>query len=259
MLKFGFFSFIILAVYFPFCISRKGSQLEHFWRIYSEWASTHSEYECSIIPEMETVLRRFRLWQIKQESGRVDGVLEMMVDFPISHDSYLYLDSCGRKLIYFPEINRTALFCLNKTPDSDLEGNSFVVSPLLGNLELAKRFLVFEELSETDEGIVFDMTVDIKKMKAAGLVPERVEASEVRLIFSLKKSGELVRMSRQFDDGYLEVLYFDYISFSSDDVRESFPKIENRSSHSIIPSLTYTAALEEIRRERQLPDVLRRK
>jgi len=249
----------MLAVFSPFCISRKGAQLECFWRIYSEWALAHSEYECSIIPEMETVLHRFRLWQIKQESGRVDGVLKMMVDFPISYDSYIYLDSCGREVIYFPEINKTILFCIDENLNSELEDNSFVVSTLLGNLELVKRFLVFEELSETDGGIVFDMIVDIKKMKAAGLAPERVEASEVRLIFSLKKSGELVRMSRQFDEGDLEVLYFDYISFSSDGVRESFPKIENRSSYSTVADFTYAAALEEIRRVRQHSDVLRGK
>jgi len=153
--------------------------------------------------------------------------------------------------MYFPEINKTVLFCLDKNIDSALEANSLIVSAFWGSLKRMSKFLIFEELSETDEGIVFDMIVDIKKMKAAGLVPKRVEASEVRLIFSLKKSGELVRMSRQFDEGDLEVLYFDYVSFSPDVVRESFPRVESRVRCSATPDLTYSDALEEIKRLRE--------
>jgi len=175
----------------------------------------------------------------------------MTVDTPIFHEVYIFLDDYGRKVTYFPELNRAALFCLDKNLDSELEANSLVISTLLGNLKLVSKFLISEELSETDEGIVFDMTVDVKKMKAVGLVPERVDASQVRLIFSLKKSGELVRMSRQFDDGDLEVLYFDYVSFSPDEVRENFPKIENLSGRSIATDFTYTDALEEIKRVRE--------
>jgi len=251
MLKIGFFVFIILTSLSYFDFSIRGSKFERFWAIYSKWALDHLEYECNVSPEMEVVHSRYRLWQIKQESGRVESILKMTWDFPISHEAYISLDDYGRKVTYFPEINRTVLFCIDKNLDSELDANTLVLSALLDKLKLAKKFLIFEELSETDEGIVFDMIVDVKKMKAAGLVPERVAARQVRLIFSLKKSGELVRMSRQFDDGDLEVLYFDYVSFSSDEVRESFPEIESRGSRSIAPDFTYKDALEEIGRVRQ--------
>jgi len=256
MLKIGFFVFITLVFLSSFGISMHESELERFWAIYSKWASEHLEYECDVSPEMQVVHSRYRLWQIKQESGRVDSILKMTVDIPIFHESYVFLDDYGRKVIYFPEINRTILFCLDKNLDSGIKASSLVISGLFGNLKLAKKFLIFQELSETDEGIVFDMIVDVKKMKSVGLVSKRVEASEIRLIFSLKQSGELVRMSRQFDDGDLEVLYFNYVSFSSNEVRESFPKIENRSSRSISLGFTYQDALEEIERVRKHAEVL---
>jgi len=256
MLRIGFPISIILTLLFSFGAPRTGDRLDRVWHLYSKWASKHPEYECRVSPEMQVVHSRYRLWQIQQESGRVDSILKMTGDSPISHESYVFLDDYGRKVIYFPELNRTVLFCLDKNLGSELEGNSLVISALLSNLKLVKRFLVFEELSETDEGIVFDMIVDTKKMKVAGLVPERVEASKVRLIFSFKKSGELVRLSRQFDEGDLEVLYFDYVSFSPDEVRKSFPKIENRNCFSIIPDFTYSDALKEIKRVRQNVDDL---
>jgi len=256
MLKIGFSVFIILTLLSFGGTSRTGDQLERFWRVYSKWASEHPEYECYVNPEMQVVHSRFRLWQIKQDSGRVDSVLKVMSDIPICHEVYISLDDYGRKVTYFPEVNRTVLFCIDKAIDSELEANSLVMSALLDNLKLVKKFLVFEELSETDEGIVFDMIVDVEKMKAAGLVPGRVKASEVRLVFSLKKSGELVRLSRQFDEGDLEVLYFDYVSFSSEEVRESFPKIENRSTRGISPNFTYMTAIEEIKRVRQYSEAL---
>jgi len=259
MLKIGFSVFIILTLLSFGGTPRAGDQLERFWRVYSKWASEHPEYECRVTPEMQVVHSRFHLWQIKQESGRVDSISKVMGDIPICHEVYVSLDDYGRKVTYFPEVNRTVLFCLDKAIDSELEANSVVMSALLDNLKQVKKFLVFEELSETDEGIVFDMIVDVKKMRAAGLVPERVEASRVRLVFSLKKSGELVRLSRQFDEGDLEVLYFDYVSFSSDEVRESFPRIENRSTRGISPSSTYMAALEEIKRVRQHSEALENK
>jgi len=256
MLKIGFFVFIALALWSSFYISIQEGKLERFWHLYSKWASEHPEYECSIRPEMQIVHSTFRLWQIKQESGRVDSILKVTADFPISHEVYVFVDDHGREMTYFPEVNRTILFCLDKNLSSETEVGPLVGSALLGNLKLVKKFLIFEELSETDEGGVFDMIVDIKKMKAAGLVPERVEASKLRLVFSLKKSGELVRMSRQFDSGDLEILYFDYVSFSSDEVRKSFPKIENRSSFNVIPEFTYTSVLEEIMKVRSRLQVL---
>jgi len=235
------------------------SELERFWSIYSKWASEHLEYECDVIPEMQVAHSRYHLWQIKQESGSVDSILKVTSDIPIFYEAYIFLDEYGQRVTYFPEINRAALFCIDKDLDSGLEANPLVITALLGNLKLVKKVLISQKLSETDEGIVFDMIVDVKKMKAAGLVPERVEASEVRLIFSLKKSGELVRMSRQFDDGDLEVLYFDYISFSPNEVHESFPKIENRSSRNIAPDFTCVDALEAIKRMRQCAETLESK
>jgi len=258
MLKIGFFVFVTLSLWCSFDISIRESKLERFWSIYSKWASEHPEYECSIYPEMQVVHSTFRLWQVKQESGRVDSVLKMMSDSPISHEVYIYLDDYGRKVTYFPEINRVILSCFDKKLDSKVETNSLVISALFGNFKLVKRFLIFEKLSETNEGVVFDMIVDVKKMKSAGLVSEQVDVSEIRLVFSLKESGELVRMSRQFDDGDLEVLYFDYISFFPDEVRESFPNIGSLRSRSISSDFTYKDALEEIERMRQHSEPLGR-
>jgi len=256
MLKIGFSVFVILTFLPILDVPRAGEQLDRFWRVYSQWALEHPEYECAVSPEIEIVHSRYRLWQIKQESGKLDGVLKVTADFPVSHEAYIFLTDDGQRMIYFPEINRTILFCLDRSLGSESETGSFDLSAFFLNLKLIKEFLIFEEFSETNEGFIYEMILDAEKMRGDGLLPKRTEVREARFIFTLKKSGELVRMSRQFDDGELEVLYFDYISFSSDEVRESFPKIEDRRSRNIMPDSTYTAALEEIKRVRQNSEAL---
>jgi len=256
MLKVGFITSVLLVFLSFLGMPKPGSQLDRFWLVYLQWASEHPVYECRVSPEIQVVHSTFHLWQIKKESGALDSILKITADFPISHEVYVSWDDRGRKRIYFPEIDRAILFCLDRNMASDLEADSFGVLDFFGDLKLIKKFLIFEELVETDEGIIFEMILDAEKMRGADLLSKRTEVRAARFIFTLKKSGELVRMSRQFDEGDLEVLYFDYISFSADEVYARFSKVKKCRSRNLMPDLTYTDALEEIKRVRQHSEAL---
>jgi len=255
MLKIGFF-IVMLTLLSPFGAPRAEDKLDRVWRFYSKWASEHLEYECTVSPEMENVHTRFRLWQIKQGRGEAESILKANFAFPISHETYIFWNEDGRRMIYFPEINRTIFSCLDQEPDSELGPSSFGISTFWGSLKQIKKFLVFEDLIETDESIIFEVILDAERMRDSGLLPERPGVGEARFIFAFKKSGELVRLSRQFDNGDLEVLRFDYVTFSSDEVRESFPKIKNLCRRNIVPGFTYAAALEEIKQLRRHSEIL---
>jgi|GEM_PF-4611074 len=83
-----------------------------------------------------------------------------------------------------------------------------------------------------------------------GVIPKGTEVEDVRLILTSEKDGQPTSTSRQFDNNESEILCFNYLSFSSDEVHATFPKIEDRSSSNITPDFTIKDALEEIYQER---------
>jgi len=246
ILKIGLCYFFSLSIPFGVLIGQEGASLDRFEEIYSQWANEHPEYECELKPQLEVVNFTLHLWQIKKAPCEFDSIYRINSTVPISYEAYIFMTDEGDQVMNFPETHRTILLYPQRETGSVSGMLATGMVDLSSKWSFMKPFLIFESLNEEEDSVLFEMILDIKKMGDAGVIPVSTGVSKLRMIFSLAKDGKISRISRQFDDDALDVLCFDYISFSSEEIRNSFPDIDSRSSGSITPGWSIKDAIDEI-------------
>jgi|GEM_PF-794494 len=246
MFKIFIFSFLSLPFSLALLVGQDGTKLDRFEEIYSRWATDHQEYECEMKPELDIVNSKLHLWQIKKDSGELDSVFRINSDTPISYEAYIFITDEGDQVMNFPETHRTILLYPKREMGLNLREIFAGASDSSTKWSLMKPFLIFEKLNEGGNSTIFEMILDVKKMEDAGVISVGSNVHELRIIASLEGDGMISKVSRQFDDDEVETLSFEYISYSSKEVRDSFPCIEDRSSGSITPDWSIKDAIDEI-------------